>query len=149
MTVGLASFKVTSTNYLSRSNKPTLVAFSFSIYIEFMQFALQNSSTRRFGGTGLGLSISRQLVSLMGGFIGVESQPDRGSMFWFTIPVKIYDAPESIKVLASLLQMCTDKRTHSSQVFPRCGGNAFYSSESTSSPDYCVLSIRGNPKPDW
>jgi signal transduction histidine kinase/DNA-binding response OmpR family regulator len=52
------------------------------------------STTRKYGGTGLGLVISKQLIEMMGGSVGLESEPGRGSNFWFTLELDKQSTPE-------------------------------------------------------
>ncbi len=68
----------------------------------FSDFTQADASiARRFGGTGLGLSISKRLIDQMGGRIGLESQINRGSVFWFEVPLKRGEAPVEAKSAAT------------------------------------------------
>jgi len=63
------------------------------IFERFEQASTDTSSA--YGGNGLGLAISRNLVKLLGGSIGVDSQPGHGSRFWFSLPLVIAHAPDT------------------------------------------------------
>jgi two-component system sensor histidine kinase RpfC len=63
------------------------------------------SVTRRYGGTGLGTSISRQLVEMMGGRIGLVSQPGEGTTFWFEFPVQVQERRQARASLPGTLRV--------------------------------------------
>ncbi len=73
-------FEVTDTG---KGIAPTALAALFTPFTQ-----ADAGIARRFGGTGLGLSISKQLVELMAGELGADSQPGQGSTFWFELPLR-------------------------------------------------------------
>jgi signal transduction histidine kinase len=93
---GAVVIKATSTNgsftVAVQDNGPGISkADQGKIFEEFQQ--ADNSATKKKGGTGLGLSISRRIVELHGGKLWVESEPGKGSVFSFTLPIQV--APQA------------------------------------------------------
>lgn len=75
----LLRFEVTDTGIgIPSEDQPKL-------FQDFSQ--IESSASRRFGGSGLGLAISKKIILGIGGNIGVESDADKGSTFWFEVPV--------------------------------------------------------------
>jgi signal transduction histidine kinase/CheY-like chemotaxis protein len=94
--------QVTVTARLVKKTDSTITVF-FSVYDTGIGMAAEvqqrifdsfsqgdTATTRKYGGTGLGLSISSSLVKLMGGELNVNSEPDKGSEFYFQIDIPLY-----------------------------------------------------------
>ena len=85
---------------VSQTDRETLLRFSIRdtgigipankrhrLFHRFTQ--VDASTTRKYGGTGLGLTISKELAEMMGGEVGINSEPGQGSEFWFTVRLSL------------------------------------------------------------
>ncbi len=89
----------------------------------FEQFTqVDSSTTRKYGGTGLGLAICKRLSEMMGGSVGVESEPGMGSTFWFTVVLQKHEcSPDTehasnVEALGSLRVLVVDDNSTNREI---------------------------------
>lgn len=112
-----------------------------SIFSAFAQ--ADTSTTRRFGGTGLGLTICRQLVSLMGGSLHLQSRQGQGSEFSFTVPLQLLPAatlssPDMQALHALLADANADAREAVAAVAQGLGWRVHTVSDGRAALDYAL-----------
>ncbi|HEY0335167.1 MAG TPA: ATP-binding protein [Stenotrophomonas sp.] len=106
------------------------------------------STTRLYGGTGLGLTICKRIIDLMGGRIGVDSEPGKGATFWFEIPLLkvIGDLPAQglREEVRALLVSSDDRLRHRLQLLLRNWGVSLHCVDSTQE---ALDRLRGSGQP--
>ena len=103
--IGLVAGRVPGSDHLRFEVQDTGVGIvNEQIHRVFERFyQVDSSMTREHGGPGLGLAVFRDIVTAMGGQVGVHSAPSMGSRFWFEIPAREVAAPEELPQLPAAL----------------------------------------------